>query len=141
MIIRFPENFLAKKRKSLSEEEKKKRNEKAINKYCKRNDEMFQLLEKLNNGEITHKNIYHMNSLIRLLSTDLIDTKKIINPKALIFNQKKEIFEKVFNLTHEERQFFWYYLTDGELKEGKAQDINSRNISKAKKILKYIKLK
>ena len=95
-ILKFQEKFLAKKRKPLSEEEKKERIEKTINRYCKRNDEMIQLLEKINNDETTHKNI---NRMMRLLAIDLSDTKKLINRRALIFNQKKEIFQRLLNFS------------------------------------------
>ena len=137
-ILKFQEKFLAKKRKPLSEEEKKERIERTINRYCKRNDEMIQLLEKINNDETTHKNI---NRMMRLLAIDLSDTKKLINRKALIFNQKKEIFQRLLNLTFEEYQLFWYKLTDGKLKKGNAQNIKSSNISKAKEIIKSLEEK
>ena len=137
-ILKFQEKFLAKKRKPLSEEEKKERIEKTINRYCKRNDEMIQLLEKINNDETTHKNI---NRMMRLLAIDLSDTKKLRNRKALIFNQKKEIFQRLLNLTFEEYQLFWYKLTDGKLKKGNAQHIKSSNISKAKEIIKSLEEK
>ena len=137
-ILKFQEKFLAKKRKPLSEEEKKERIEKTINRYCKRNDEMIQLLEKINNDETTHKNI---NRMMRLLAIDLSDTKKLINRRALIFNQKKEIFQRLLNLTFEEYQLFWYKLTDGKLKKGNAQHIKSSNISKAKEIIKSLEEK
>ena len=137
-ILKFQEKFLAKKRKPLSEEEKKERIEKTINRYCKRNDEMIQLLEKINNDETTHKNI---NRMMRLLAIDLSDTKKLINRRALIFNQKKEIFQRLLNLTFEEYQLFWYKLTDGKLKKGNAQHIKSSNIAKAKEIIKSLEEK
>ena len=137
-ILKFQEKFLAKKRKALSEEEKKERIEKTISRYCKRNDEMIQLLEKINNDETTHKNI---NRMMRLLAIDLSDTKKLINRRALIFNQKKEIFQRLLNLTFEEYQLFWYKLTDGKLKKGNAQHIKSSNISKAKEIIKSLEEK
>ena len=137
-ILKFQEKFLAKKRKALSEEEKKERIEKTISRYCKRNDEMIQLLEKINNDETTHKNI---NRMMRLLAIDLSDTKKLINRRALIFNQKKEIFKRLLNLTFEEYQLFWYKLTDGKLKKGNAQHIKSSNISKAKEIIKSLEEK
>jgi hypothetical protein len=96
---------------------------------------MIQLLEKINNDETTHKNI---NRMMRLLAIDLSDTKKLINRRALIFNQKKEIFKRLLNLTFEEYQLFWYKLTDGKLKKGNAQHIKSSNISKAKEIIKSL---
>ena len=134
-ILKFHEKFLAKKRKPLSEEEKKKRIEKRIERYCKTNDDLLQLFEKITNHEITRNNINHMMSLV---AKDLSDSKKISNRKALIFNKKKEIFQRLLNLTFEEYQLFWYKLTDGKTKKGNAQLIKSTNISKAKEILKSL---
>ena len=137
-ILKFNEQFLAKKRKSLSEEEKKERIEKRKNSYCKLNDEIILLFEKINNDEITTKNIIQMWNL---LVKDLSDTKKITNWEALFFNKKKKIIYRLFNLTRENGQEFWYKLTDGRTKNGYAQDINSNNISKANKILKLLEEK
>ena len=137
-ILKFQERFLKRKRRVLTEEEKKERIQKNIERYCKRNDEMLLLLEKINAGETTHKNI---NRMMRLLAIDLSDTKKLINKKALIVNQKREIFNRLLNFTYEDYQYFWYQLTDGKFKKGKAQLIKSSNISKAKEILKQIEEK
>ena len=62
------------------------------------NNEMLELLEKINSNETTHKNI---NRMMRLLAADLSDTKKLINQKSLIYNQKKEIFNRLLNFTFE----------------------------------------
>ena len=102
-ILKFQEKFLGKKRKVLTEEEKKERQKKIIDRYCNRNDEMLKLLEKINSNEITHKNI---NRMMRLLAIDLSDTKKLINKRSLLHNQKKEIFDKLLDFTYEEYQFF-----------------------------------
>ena len=67
-ILKCQEIFLGKKRKVLTEEEKKERTKKIIDRYCKRNDEMLKLLEKINSNEITHKNI---NRMMRLLAIEL----------------------------------------------------------------------
>ena len=137
-LLKFEEKFLGKKRKKLTEEEKKERIQKNINKYCQRNNEMLELLEKINSNETTHKNI---NRMMRLLAADLSDTKKLINQKSLIYNQKKEIFNRLLNFTFEEYQYFWFKLTEGKLKKGNAQLIKSSNISKAKEILKDLEEK
>ena len=137
-ILEPNEKFLGKKRKSLSEDEKKERIEKRKNIYCKINDEIIQLLEKINNDEATPQNIIR---IWNLLAKDLSDTKKITNREGLIFNKKNKIFGRLFNLTIENYQFFWHTLKDGKSKEGYAQDINSSNISKAKKILKLLEEK
>ena len=137
-ILRFAERFLKKKRRVLTEEEKKERIQKNIDRYCKRNEEMLSLLEKIDSGETTHKNI---NRTMRLLPIDLSDTRKLINKKALIYNQKREIFNRLLEFTYEDYQYFWYQLTDGKFKKGKAQLIKSSNISKAKEILRQIEEK
>ena len=62
-----------KKRRELTEEEKAERIKKNIERYCKRNERMLELLEKINNNETTRKNI---NEMMRLLAIDLSDTKK-----------------------------------------------------------------
>ena len=99
---------------------------------------MLELLEKINSNEPTHKNI---NRMMRLLAADLSDTKKLINQKSLIYNQKKEIFNRLLNFTFEEYQFFWYKLTDGKVKKGNAQLIKTSNISIAKEIIKELEEK
>jgi hypothetical protein len=137
-ILKFYEQFLAKKRKPLSEEEKKERIEKRKNSYCKLNDEIILLFDKINNDEITTKNIIQMRNL---LVKDLSDTKKITNWEALIFNKKNKIIDRLFNLTKEKCREFWDKLTDGRTKNGYAQDIKSNNISKAKEILKSLEEK
>ena len=137
-IMKIQEKFLSRKRRILSEEEKKERIQRNINRYCKRNEEMLSLLERINNGETTHKNI---NRMMRLLAVDLSDTKKLINKKGLIYNQKKEIFNRLLNFTFAEYQYFWFKLTDGKFKKGKAQLIKTSNISKAKEILKELEEK
>ena len=137
-ILKFEEKFLKKKRRVLTEEEKMERIQKNIDRYCKRNEEMLSLLEKIDAGEITHKNI---NRMMRLLAIDLSDTKKLINKKALIVNQKREIFNRLLEFTYEDYQYFWYQLTEGKFKKGKAQLIKSSNISKAKEILRQIEEK
>ena len=81
------EQLLSKKRKSLSEEEKKERIEKRKNSYYKLNDEIIQLLGKIEKDEISPKNIIRMGNL---LAKDLSDTKNIPNREGLIYNQKKK---------------------------------------------------
>ena len=137
-ILKCQEIFLGKKRKVLTEEEKKERTKKIIDRYCKRNDEMLKLLEKINSNEITHKNI---NRMMRLLAIDLSDTKKLINKKSMLHNQKKEIFQNLLNFTFQEYQYFWFKLTNGKSKKGSAQLIKSNNISMAKQILKELQEK
>ena len=137
-ILKCQEIFLGKKRKVLTEEEKKERTKKIIDRYCKRNDEMLKLLEKINSNEITHKNI---NRMMRLLAIDLSDTKKLINKKSMLHNQKKEIFQNLLNFTFQEYQYFWFQLTNGKSKKGSAQLIKSNNISMAKQILKELQEK
>ena len=137
-ILKYQEIFLGKKRKVLTEEEKKERTKKIIDRYCKRNDEMLKLLEKINSNEITHKNI---NRMMRLLAIDLSDTKKLINKKSMLHNQKKEIFQNLLNFTFQEYQYFWFKLTNGKSKKGSAQLIKSNNISRAKQILKELQEK
>lgn len=124
-----------KKKKELTPEQKEERIKKSIERYCKRNDRMLELIEKVNKGEATNRNIKEM---MRLLAIDLSDTKKLINKKALISRKKEELFEKLFNLTFLEYQRFWALLTNGKYKKGNAQLINSGNIGKAKTILKEI---
>ena len=131
-ILKFEEKFLMKKRKKLTEEEIAEKNRKNLERYCKRNDEMLTLLEKISKGETTHRNI---NRMMRLLAVDLKDTKKLINTNSLLFNQKKKIFQRLLNLTYQDYQLFWYKLTDGKMQKGNAQLIKSSNISKAKAIL------
>jgi len=128
--------FLEKKRKrELTEKEKEDRIKKNIEKYCKRNDRMLELLGKINNSETTRKNI---NEMMRLLAIDLSDTKKLTNRNALISQRKKELFNKLFDLTFTEYQFFWFRLTSGKYKKGNAQLINSSNMREAKIIYKEI---
>jgi hypothetical protein len=99
---------------------------------------MLELLGKINSNEATHKNI---NRMMLLLARDLSDTKKIINRKSLLHNQKKEIFQKLLNFTFQEYQYFWFKLTNGKSKKGNAQLIKSNNISIAKQILREIQEK
>ena len=134
-ILKFEEKFLKKKRRVLTEEEKKERLQKNISRYCKRNEEMLVLFQKIDEGETTRKNI---NRMMRLLAIDLSETKKLINKRGLLYNQKKEIFNRLLNFTFEEYQYFWFKLTDGKCKKGKAQLIKSSNISKAKEILREL---
>ena len=94
---------------------------------------MLKLLEQINAKKITRKNI---NCMMRLLATDLSDTKKLINEKSLISYKKKEIHNRSLDLTYEEFQCFWYLLTDKKIKKGNALFLKSSNISKAKEILK-----
>ena len=96
---------------------------------------MLELLDKINGGEKTRKNI---NKMMRLLAKDLLDTKKLTNRKALISNKKDEFFNKLYDLTLVEYKSFWYNLTQGEYREGNAQLLKSSNISKAKKIYNAI---
>ena len=96
---------------------------------------MLELMEKVNKGEATNRNIKDM---MRLLAIDLIDTKKLINKNVLISRKKEKLFDKLFDLTSKEYQKFWFALTNGEYKKGNAQLINSSNIGKAKSILKQI---
>ena len=125
----------AKKKRELTEEEKAERIKKNIDRYCKRNERMLELLEKINNNETTRKNI---NEMMRLLAIDLSDTKKLTNRKALISQRKRELFNKLFDLTFTEYQYFWYQLTQGQYKKGNAQLINSSNMKTAKMIYKNI---
>ena len=124
-----------KKRRELTEEEKAERIKKNIERYCKRNERMLELLEKINNNETTRKNI---NEMMRLLAIDLSDTKKLTNRNALISQKKKEMFNKLFDLTFKEYQYFWFQLTSGRYKKGNAQLINSSNMKNAKLIYKNI---
>ena len=125
----------AKKKRELTEEEKAERIKKNIERYCKRNERMLELIEKINNKETTRKNI---NEMMRLLAIDLSDTKKLTNRKALISQRKRELFNKLFDLTFTEYQYFWYQLTQGQYKKGNAQLINSSNMKTAKMIYKNI---
>ena len=120
-----------KKKRELTQEQKEERIKRNIERYCTRNDKMLELLEKINNNEITRKNI---NEMMRLLAIDLSDTKKLTNKKALISQKKNEMFNKLFDLTFEEYQFFWFQLTQGKYKKGNAQLINSGNMRNAKLI-------
>ena len=120
-----------KKKRELTQEQKEERIKRNIERYCTRNDKMLELLEKINNNEITRKNI---NEMMRLLAIDLSDTKKLTNKKALISQKKSEMFNKLFDLTFEEYQFFWFQLTKGKYKKGNAQLINSSNMRNAKLI-------
>ena len=84
------------------------RTKKIIDRYCKRNDEMLKLLEKINSNEITHKNI---NRMMRLLAIDLSDTKKLINSSK---RQKREkntkisenIINNIFSINITNKTFF-----------------------------------
>ena len=120
-----------KKKRELTQEQKEERIKRNIERYCNRNDKMLELLEKINNNDITRKNI---NEMMRLLAIDLSDTKKLTNKKALISQKKNEMFNKLFDLTFEEYQFFWFQLTQGKYKKGHAQLINSSNMRNAKLI-------
>jgi hypothetical protein len=120
-----------KKKRELTEEEKAERIKKNIERYCKRNDRMLELLEKINQNEITRKNV---DEMMRLLAIDLSDTKKLANKKGLISEKKKDLFNKLFELTFTEYQLFWHKLTNGQYKKGNAQLINSGNIGTAKMI-------
>ena len=120
-----------KKKRELTEEEKAERIKKNIERYCKRNDRMLELLEKINQNEITRKNV---DEMMRLLAIDLSDTKKLANKKGLISEKKKDLFNKLFELTFKEYQLFWHKLTNGQYKKGNAQLINSGNIGTAKMI-------
>ena len=128
-----------KKKRELTEEEKKEEEEKRIqnyiHKYCQRNNEIIQLLKNIDNSEITKKNI---KRLMLLLSQDLRDTKKITNINNLISHKKKVLFNKLYDLTYKEYQLFWLALTQYKYKYGKAQYINSGNISQANSIYKQI---
>ena len=124
-----------KKKRELTEEQKEQRIKKNIEKYCLRNDRMLKLLDKINKGETTRKNI---NEMMRLLAIDLSDTKKLTNSKTLISQRKKDLFNKLFDLTFTEYQFFWFQLTNGKYKKGNAQLINSSNMHKARTIYNEI---
>ena len=118
-----------KKKRELTKEEKEERIKRNIERYCNRNDKMLELLEKINNNEISRKNI---NEMMRLLAIDLSDTKKLTNKNSLISQKKKEMFNKLFDLTFEEYQLFWFQLTQGKYKKGNAHLINSSNMRNAK---------
>ncbi len=120
-----------KKKRELSNEQKEERIKRNIERYCKRNDKMLELLEKINNNETTKKNI---NEMMRLLAIDLSDTKKLTNKKALISQKKEEMFNRLLDLTFEEYQLFWFKLTQGKYKKGNAQLINTGNMRDAKLI-------
>ena len=120
-----------KKKRELTQEQKEERIKRNIERYCARNDKMLELLDKINNNEITRKNI---DDMMRLLAIDLSDTKKLANKKALISQKKNEMFNKLFDLTFEEYQYFWFTLTQGKYKKGNAQLINSSNMRNAKLI-------
>ena len=120
-----------KKKRELTKEQKEERIKRNIERYCARNDKMLELLDKINNNEITRKNI---DDMMRLLAIDLSDTKKLANKKALISQKKNEMFNKLFDLTFEEYQYFWFTLTQGKYKKGNAQLINSSNMRNAKLI-------
>ena len=124
-----------KKKRELTEEEKEERIKKNIERYCKRNERMLELLGKINNNDTTRKNI---NEMMRLLAIDLSDTKKLTNRNSLISQKKKDLFNKLFDLTFREYQLFWFRLTSGEYKKGNAQLIKSSNIAEAKSIYKAI---
>ena len=124
--------FLNKKKKrELTQEQKEERIKRNIERYCARNDKMLELLDKINNNEITRKNI---DDMMRLLAIDLSDTKKLANKKALISQKKNEMFNKLFDLTFKEYQYFWFTLTQGKYNKGNAQLINSSNMRNAKLI-------
>ena len=128
--------FLENKRKrELTDEQKEERIKRNIERYCKRNDRMLELLQQINNKDTSRKNI---NEMMRLLAIDLSDTKKLTNRKALISQRKKEMFNKLFELTFREYQLFWFQLTEGKYKKGNAQLINSSNISNARAIYNKI---
>ena len=128
--------FLENKRKrELTYEQKEERIKRNIERYCKRNDRMLELLQQINNKDTSRKNI---NEMMRLLAIDLSDTKKLTNRKALISQRKKEMFNKLFELTFREYQLFWFQLTEGKYKKGNAQLINSSNISNARAIYNKI---
>ena len=129
--------FLHKKKKNYKEE-KEERIRKHIDRYCKRNNEMLLLLQKMNLDGITYKDF---NRMLYLLSKDLYDTKKICNNNALLHNKKKEIFKKILNFPKEERQYFAMKFTNGKCENIQGECINSSNISEAKKIIKEIEEK
>ena len=120
-----------KKKRELTQEQKEDRIKRNIERYCTRNDKMLELLDKINNNEITRKNI---DDMMRLLAIDLSDTKKLANKKALISQKKNEMFNKLFDLTFKEYQYFWFTLTQGKYNKGNAQLINSSNMRNAKLI-------
>ena len=120
-----------KKKRELSQEQKEERIKRNIERYCKRNDKMLELLEKINNNETTKKNI---NEMMRLLAIDLSDTKKLTNKKALISQKKEEMFKRLLDLSFEEYQLFWFKLTQGKYRKGNAQLINTGNMRDAKLI-------
>ena len=128
-----------KKKRELTEEEKKEEEEKRIQNYihiyCQRNNEIIQLLKNIDNSEITKKNI---KRLMLLLSQDLRDTKKITNINNLISHKKEIFFNKLYDLTYKEYQLFWLKITQYKYKYGKAQDINSGNISQANSLYNQI---
>ena len=82
-----------KKKRELTQEQKEERIKRNIERYCARNDKMLELLDKINNNEITRKNI---DDMMRLLAIDLSDTKKLANKKALISQKKNEIIRLNF---------------------------------------------
>lgn len=120
-----------KKKRELSKEQKEERIKRNIERYCKRNDKMLELLEKINNNETTKKNI---NEMMRLLAIDLSDTKKLTNKKALISQKKEEMFNRLLDLSFKEYQLFWFKLTQGKYRKGNAQLINTGNMRDAKLI-------
>ena len=67
---------------------------------------MFELIAKISSKKITHEN---NNNMMRLLAIDLSDTKILVNQKSLIYNKKKEIYDRLINLTYDEYQIFCIY--------------------------------
>ena len=90
-----------KKKKELTPEQKEERIKKSIERYCKRNDRMLELMEKVNKGEATNRNIKEM---MRLLAIDLSDTKKLINKLfpllgLFMFNFSNEFLKVLFDVS------------------------------------------
>ena len=130
----FNHNMLNKKRKrELTQEQLE---DKMIEKYCKRNEEILNKIDKIkNNKEIEKKDL---NKLMHLLAIDLIDTKKLQNPKSLISFKKRKFFNQLMDLYVDDYKTFWYNFTNHEKTNGKAGDINSSNIKRAKKIYECV---
>ena len=75
---------------------------------------------------------------MHLLAIDLIDAKKFPNQKSLISYKKTKFFNQLMDLYVDDYKTFWYNFTEHEKTDGKAEDINSSNIKRAKKIYECI---
>ena len=130
-IKEYKDKFMNKK-KELTEEQKKIREQKNIAKYCRRNDEMLKLLEKIKNKE---NNSYNLNRTVTLMIRDLSDVAKFDSSKN-ISEKKAKIFDRLINLSEIHFKKFFYELSDHTTYKGSSRSITYKNIGKANKILK-----